>query len=251
MPSSTLSLNFVPGDWFRPRCPCTRLVASSGSIWELFAMPRVITGDRVTHPHQRHSTERGTRSPGWVHQCPTCHTWWSLFRDVPGAFLAGPLFSNRPCSDGSLQHCRLKPLPCAGVIWTLNKRKCRRMQIRRWEACNRNDLSWQLCAEVRDCQCLRQVKGTVVLWHKLLILKGRLSAEQHRIKLLGCYRKVVQSEFRVCGREKYCPFLSFCDFVRITEYPQQIHIFQLKQHFEAGSYLCYVGFFFLWGCCHH
>lgn len=22
-------------------------------------MPRVITGDRVTHPHQRHSTERG------------------------------------------------------------------------------------------------------------------------------------------------------------------------------------------------
>lgn len=61
MPAPTLSLNFVPGDWFRPRCPCTRLMASSASKWEMFPIPRAIPSDRVALPHQGHSTERGTR----------------------------------------------------------------------------------------------------------------------------------------------------------------------------------------------
>lgn len=121
------------------------------------------------------------------------------------------------------------------------------MQIRRWDACNRNDLSWQLCAEVKDARCLRQVKGPVLLWHKLLILKGRLNEKKTQNQAFRLLQEKYSIWMRVCERVRYCLFLKFCDFVKIAEHPQQIHILQLKQHFEAGSHLCCVGFFFSLG----
>lgn len=177
-------------------------MALPGSKWEVFPTHRGVPSDRVALSCQGHSAERGTGGTKprlGLSQHPVSQLVIPLQEyarvTVQGACTAGAVFSNRPCSDGSLQHHRLEQLPCAGVVWTLNKRRWRGMQIRRWEACNRNDLSWlQLRAEVKDAQCLRQVKGPVLLWRKLLILKGRLNAKQHRSKLFCFYWKITQSE---------------------------------------------------------